>query len=117
MTGTAKPAVAIAALAACTLVAVAIGGYAYAHTPAGVPVAIHFDLSGHPNGWASRGWAFFGIPLIGVVLAVLQWRVPALKPSAGPGERKLVSVLMVATALALLAGQAEIAWHALGHPG
>jgi hypothetical protein len=119
MNTTGKPPAAVPAmlLAACAAVTAAIGGVGYASTPAGASVAIHFDLAGNANGWASPAWAFFAIPLVAAALALLQWLVPAIKPTAGAAERKLVAAVLVVAGIALLAGQATIVANALAHPG
>ena len=48
-------------------------------------VATHFDFEGNPNGWTSRGFTVFGIPLF---LLVCQW-IAAVATLSDPKHKNL----------------------------
>ena len=93
--------------------AVAMGIYAYAHVPSGSLVAVHFDMSGTPNGWSTSPRGLFAIPLCSGLLLLMHWFVPRLKPRISEMERRFVAVLGGGVAVLLVIGQWTIVSHAI----
>jgi len=91
-------------LAALALVAVqaAMAVYIYQFGPAG-PIAVHFDLQGHPNGWADRHAVAIGIEVLAGITAAINLML-RIGVSRQPGfvEAKrtfaLTQAVMLATA-------------------
>jgi len=71
-------------------------------------VAIHFGAAGAANGWASPARAFFTAPAICVGLLLLQAVLPAAKPSADRFETRVVSLVLGAIGIVLVAAQAYV---------
>lgn len=102
---------------ACLVAVTAIGLYGYLLYPGSEQVAIHFDLSGKPNGWAPPLVAFFGIPVISVALLALGRLFPRLKPGLAEKERRFTLTVLVVAQVALVVGQAAIVRFALAASG
>lgn len=60
------------------VVAAILGGIAYPHMPASVP--IHWDAAGHANGYGSRFWAVAAMPLLMLGMLALMIVLPAISP-------------------------------------
>ena len=93
----------LAALALVTVQA-AMAVYIYQFGPTG-PIAIHFDLQGHPNGWAGRHAVAIGIEVLaGITAAInLMLRIGvSRRPGFADAERTLAltqAVVLATTAL------------------
>jgi len=104
-------------LATLALVAVqaAMAVYIYLRGPAG-PIAVHFDLQGHPNGWADRHAVAVGLEVLAAATAAINlmlriWagrrpgfaeakRTLALTQAVVLATTTLVTTLLVSLALA-----------------
>lgn len=57
-------------------------------------VATHFDTNNVPNGWSSKGFAVFGIPLILFLLHLFCISATIFDPKKRNLSRKLISVIL-----------------------
>lgn len=93
-------------LAALALVAAqaAMAVYIYQFGPTG-PIAVHFDLQGHPNGWADRHALAIGIEVLAGVTAAINLMlriVVSRQPGFAEAKRTLAltqAVVLATTAL------------------
>ena len=58
--------------------AIVASALVYPKLPETVPT--HWDMSGHPNGWSSRAFGAWVLPVIMIVLWVQLWILPAIDP-------------------------------------
>ena len=105
--------VCLAIMGLCALGAAAMGVYGWLEVPAGASVVTTFDMAGKPSGWRAAPGAFATVAIGCVVLPLLAWGVPKLKPSISSLERKLVAGINTAIAPLLLFGQWTIVAHAV----
>jgi hypothetical protein len=103
----------------CTTLVLAMfvmGIVAFQQVAPGAAVAIHFDMHGVPNGWASPTVAFFLIPGLCTALLMLQFlltaRLPTLKESTPAATAR--GLIFLATYLAMLGAQMVIILKAVG---
>lgn len=85
----------------------------YSHLPS--PMAIHFDLSGHANGYASREFGAFSIPVVALFVWGLLRFVPGKLSSAAANLGAMQSVALIVTAL-LVALHFALLRNAMGRP-
>lgn len=80
-------------------------------------MATHFDMDGAPNGWSSRAFSVFGLPLF---ILACQWLCIVLT-SADPKRRnihpKVLRLILWVCPVASLLGTASIYAYALGYEG
>ncbi|MBQ8187782.1 MAG: SdpI family protein [Clostridia bacterium] len=70
-------------------------------------IATHFGTNGEPNGWSSRGFTVFGLPLILLALHWLCVIVTAADPRQNGVARKMIHVILwLIPAASLYAGGA-----------
>ncbi len=62
----------------CLTAAFAASFYFYNHFPAQVPT--HWGLSGQPNGWSTRGFGAFFLPVLSLVIYLILLFLPYLDP-------------------------------------
>ncbi|WP_165390964.1 DUF1648 domain-containing protein [Pseudoduganella lutea] len=89
-----------------------IGVYGYLHIPADRPIAVHFDLSGTPDGFAPTYMAFLIIPLIGIATLVIV----ALQSSSIPEGRTVrggAAIVVIVVQAILCFGQLFILFQEL----
>lgn len=96
--------------------AVVASAVVYPNLPSTVPT--HWDLMGRPNGWSSRVWGAFVIPIIMIVLWVSMRVLPAIDPR-GSNYAKFGSAfegIVISILLYMLALHIVILRAALGYP-
>jgi len=65
-------------LLAIVALAFATGGAFYSHVP--LTVASHWDASGNVNGYMSRGWGTFTLPIVFVIVFLVLFFIPRIDP-------------------------------------
>lgn len=93
-----------------------VGVIGYARVPTAIPVAIHFDLAGEPNGWAPPLLGFFGLPALSAVFLALRWFIPirdARAANIGNSAKGFV-VIWLSLQTLLLVAEMMIVAHAFG---
>lgn len=90
-------------VAAVLVLAVQLGlsVWAWGQIPAGELVPVHWDVSGSPDGFASKPWGLFGLPLITLAVAGLLAVVPRIEPRRANLERSSKAYLTVAVSTLL----------------
>lgn len=90
-------------VAAVLVLAVQLGlsVWAWGQIPAGELVPVHWDVSGSPDGFASKPWGLFGLPLITLAVAGLLAVVPRIEPRRVNLERSSKAYLTVAVSTLL----------------
>jgi uncharacterized membrane protein len=99
------------------LVAMGLAGLGMVYVlPASAQVAIHFDMDGKPNGWASPLVAAMLLPATLCLTWGLFTLLPRIDPRADNLQRSAPAVRMIATALAVVLAllQAMVVGSALG---
>lgn len=68
-------------------------------------VATHFDLHGTPNGWMSRPWAAFFVPVFGLAIWALTRFAPRILPTSDKKRLRgdLVALVSACTAVFMAA--------------
>ena len=71
-----------ALILACAVLAFELGiaAYGFSRVPTGSRVAVHWDASGHPNGYGDAFWAFLLVPVVTAALSALLAFVPSIEP-------------------------------------
>lgn len=93
-------------------------GWALTRLPRGLPVPIHYDISGAPNWWAPAYIALFILPVAAAFLWMLRVIFPRITPR-GPNLVKspvAYGTIWVAATVAMALIQAHTIAAALGHP-
>lgn len=103
-------------LTSLALIAAMLAASAFALTqvPADARIAVHFDVSGHPDGFAAAWLAFLFLPGIALAATMLFALLPRLEPLAAnlarSGKAYLTTwqavILLLAACHALLVGNA-----------
>jgi uncharacterized membrane protein len=96
--------------------AVIASAIVYPKLPASMPT--HWDISGHPNGWSSRFWGAWLMPIFMVGLWALMRVLPAIDPRrsnyakfGGAFEGVIVSIMLFMLGMHIIVLRA-----ALGYP-
>jgi uncharacterized membrane protein len=67
-----------------TLIALAVelglAGYGFSRVPPGARVAVHWDATGHPNGYGEASLAFLLVPGLTVAISALLAWLPSIEP-------------------------------------
>ncbi len=86
--------------------------------PLDMPLAIHFDASGTPNGWAPAWFALSLVPLIALVILGMSVLLPKADPRGDNllRSQSAVQTFFLAVLALLLAAQLVVVAHALDIP-
>jgi uncharacterized membrane protein len=98
------------------IAAAVVSATVYPRLPESVPT--HWDISGHPNGWSSRFWGAWLLPIILVVVWAFMSILPKIDPRGsnyakfgGAFEGMIIAIMLFLFCLHIVALRA-----ALGHP-
>lgn len=93
-----------------------IAVYGFSRVPPGARVAVHWDATGHPNGYGDALWAFVLVPALTVFISALLTFLPSIEPRRRnllrSGAAYVAVWLSVLTLLAAV--QAAVVLSALG---
>lgn len=98
------------------VVMAALSAYAWAELPADAEVAIHWNVEGNVDNYASKTWGLFSIPLITLGLAGLLKALPYLEPRRKHFEKspKLVAATWAGVTLVIWVADLMVVGSALG---
>jgi uncharacterized membrane protein len=107
---------ALVATAVALAVELGIAAYGFSRVPPGAHVAVHWDASGHPNGYGVALWAFLLLPALTAVVSAVFALLPSIEPRRLNLARSAAAYLAVRlSVLALLvAVQAAVVLSAFG---
>ncbi len=90
--------------------------YAWFQLPADAQVAIHWNVDGHVDNFASKGWGLFTTPLVTLALAGLLKALPFLEPRRENFEKspKLVGATWIGISLVMWVAHLMVVGTALG---
>ena len=77
-------------------------------------MATHFGSDGTPNGWSSRGFVVFGLPLFLVAMQVLGMGVTLADPKKNNINEKLMGLILWLIPIISVLGELHIYGYALG---
>jgi uncharacterized membrane protein len=88
----------------------------YPSLPARVPT--HWNMAGQPNGWSSRFWGAWMLPLILIAMWVIMWILPAIDPRGSNYAkfRPAFEAIIIALMLFMLGLHIVILRAGLGYP-
>lgn len=88
----------------------------YSSLPARVPT--HWNMAGQPNGWSSRFWGAWMLPLILIAMWVIMWILPAIDPRGSNYAkfRPAFEAIIIALMLFMLGLHIVILRAGLGYP-
>lgn len=88
----------------------------YSSLPARVPT--HWNMAGQPNGWSSRFWGAWMLPLILIAMWGIMWILPAIDPRGSNYAkfRPAFEAIIIALMLFMLGLHIVILRAGLGYP-
>jgi uncharacterized membrane protein len=111
-----KPGIIASALLIAFMGAVSL--WAWAQIPAGRQIAVHWDVAGNPNGYASKEVALLLLPIVALAIALLLAFIPQIEPRrlnlAQSGKPYLAA--WIGTMVVLAGAHLLIALAAVGRP-
>lgn len=96
----------------------ALGYWAWIELPQNAQLAVHWGVSGQPNGFAGKARALFLLPVLAVLVAALFAVIPSIEPRRANliASRKLYRAGWLGALLVMTVAQAAIVMTALNHP-
>jgi len=90
--------------------------YAWFQLPGDAMVAIHWNVEGNVDNYASKTWGLFSIPLVTLAMAGLLKALPHLEPRRKHFEKspKLVGATWIGVVLVMLVAEVTVVGTALG---
>jgi uncharacterized membrane protein len=100
------------------LVMGAVAAWAWPQIPADKPIAVHWSVTGAPNGYASKFWALLGLPLLAASVAAILALVPSFEPRARnlAMSGKAYVIVWIGGLAVIVVAYVTLVLNATGHP-